>query len=321
MLLAPIPFEYARLLDPGDRVRRKRQADPDPRAQGSRRLGRTMQVYETPGSVSLRFRLPSGRVVVTTADEPRTSVELIPLGRRGSDALDNVEVRCSDGPGGHIITVEEKDRIRWGPLRITWGADVEVRVTCPHGADIDLAGGSTDLRADGVLGEVAAKSASGNIKLETVTRKLQAKTASGDVAIGAIEAGGSVGTVSGDVDLGSVDAALSARSVSGDARVRSVRAPLTLSTTSGDVEVVAVESGDVRVTSVSGDVRIGVARGTRVFIDATSVSGTLTSELGVADGEPEAETADAAPVVPLHLKTVSGDVSLVRATPAPASAA
>ena len=25
MLLAPIPFEYARLLDPGDRVRRKGQ--------------------------------------------------------------------------------------------------------------------------------------------------------------------------------------------------------------------------------------------------------------------------------------------------------
>jgi hypothetical protein len=25
MLLAPIPFEYARLLDPGDRVRRKRR--------------------------------------------------------------------------------------------------------------------------------------------------------------------------------------------------------------------------------------------------------------------------------------------------------
>lgn len=275
-----------------------------------------MQVFETPGSVSLRFRLPSGRVVVTTADEPRTSVELVPLGRRGSDAIENVEVTCSDGAGGHVVTVEEKDRIRWGPLRITWGADVEVRVTCPPGSDLDLSGGSTDLRADGVLGEVAARSASGDIRLETVTKRLQAKSASGDISVRAIEAGGSIGSVSGDLDVGRVEATLSARSVSGDARFRAVRAPLNLATTSGDVELESVEAGDVRVQSVSGDVRIGVARGTRVFIDAASVSGSLTSELGLADDEPAAESegdVEERPVVPLHVKTVSGDVSLVRA--------
>jgi Putative adhesin len=283
-----------------------------------------MQVFETPGSVSLRFRLPSGRVVVTTADEPRTSVELVPLGRRGTDAIENVEVLVSEAGDGHVITVDEKDRIRWGPLRITWGADVEVRVTCPPGADLDLSGGSTDLRADGVLGEVSARSASGDIKLETVAKKLQAKTASGDISIRAIEAGGSAVTVSGDLDIGRVESTLSARSVSGDARIRSVRAPLTLSTTSGDVELESVEAGDVRVQSVSGDVRIGVARGTRVFIDATSVSGSLTSELGLADDEPAPESSEgeaapeASPVVPLHVKTVSGDVSLVRAAAVPA---
>lgn len=281
-----------------------------------------MQVFETPGSVTLRFRLPSGRVVITTADQQQTSVELVPLGRGGSDAVENVEVSCSETAGGHIVTVEEKDRIRWGPLRITWGADVEVRVTCPLGADLELAGGSTDLRADGVLGEVSASSASGDIQLETVSRKLQAKTASGDITVRAIEAGGSTVTVSGDLDIGRVEATLSARSVSGDARVRAVRAPLTLTTTSGDAEVESVEAGEVRVQTVSGDVRIGVARGTRVFIDAASISGSLTSELGLADDEPAGDSeseGEPSPVVPLHVKTVSGDVSLVRATPVAAT--
>jgi DUF4097 and DUF4098 domain-containing protein YvlB len=279
-----------------------------------------MEVFETPGSVSLRFRLPCGRVVVTTADEGQTSVELVPLGRRGDDAVENVEITYSEVPGGHVVTVEERDRIRWGPLRITWGADVEVRVTCPSGADVDLEGGSTDLRADGVLGEVNARTASGDIKVETVTKRLQAKTASGDVSAHAIESGGTVGTVSGDVAIGRVEQALTARTVSGDARIRVVRAPLTLTTTSGDVEIESVEAGEARVQSVSGDVRIGVARGTRVFIDASSVSGSLTSELGLADDKPVAENVDAdAPVVPLHAKTVSGDVALVRATPVAAA--
>ena len=42
-----------------------------------------MHVFETPGSVSLQVKLPSGRVVVTTADQPQTTVEVVALGRRG----------------------------------------------------------------------------------------------------------------------------------------------------------------------------------------------------------------------------------------------
>ena len=160
-----------------------------------------MQVFDTPGSVSLRFKLPSGRVVVTTADEPQTIVELVPLGSRDTDAVDKVEITHEQRGGRHVITVEERDQFRWGPIRISWGADVEVRVTCPPGSDLELSGGSTDLRAEGELGEVSARSASGDIRLETATKKLQVKTASGDISIGAIEAGGSVVTVSGDLGV------------------------------------------------------------------------------------------------------------------------
>jgi hypothetical protein len=255
--------------------------------------------------------------VVTTADQPQTSVELVPHGRRGSDAIDNIEVTCVERAGGHLITVEEKDQFRWGPIRISWGGDVEVRVTCPPGSDLELSGGSTDLRAEGTLGEVSARSASGDIRLETVQEKLQVKTASGDVTIGAIEAGGSVVTVSGDLGIRRIEETVTARSVSGDVRIGALRAPLTLSTTSGDVELETVEAGEVRLQSVSGDIRIGVRRGTRVFIDAASVSGDLDSELGLADAEPPASEQDEEPgeVVPLHVKTVSGDVKIVRAAP------
>jgi hypothetical protein len=45
-------------------------------------------------------------------------------------------------------------------------------------------------------------------------------------------------------------------------------------------------------------------------MDAVSVSGDLRSELGTVEEPPAAGEAD---VVPLHVKTVSGDVSFVRA--------
>ena len=273
-----------------------------------------MQVFETPGSVSLHIRLPSGRVVVTTAEEPRCSVELVSSGRRGSDALENIEVRADERPGGHAITIEQKDRFRWGPIQITWGGGLEVRVTCPSGTDLELSGGSTDLRVEGDLGAVSVRTAAGDVKLDAVRKKLQVKTASGDVLVGTIEADGTVSTVSGDIGVDRIDGSLVARAVSGDVRFTTVRGPLTLTTTSGDAKVESVEAGEVRFQSVSGDARIGVGRGTRVWIDAASVSGDLGSELGIADQAPdESQEGEHGPVVPLQVKTVSGDVSIVRA--------
>ena len=272
-----------------------------------------MQTFETPGSVSLQIKLPSGRVVVTTADEARCSVELVAIGRRGPDAIEDVTVTADEHHGRHTIRIEQKDRIRWGPIQITWGGDIEARVTCPPGADLDFSGGSTDLRVEGDLGEVSVRTASGDIRLDGIRGKLQAKTASGDISVATIEGEASVATVSGDLGVGRLAGALTARAVSGDVSVGSVRGLFTLSTTSGDVDIKSVEAGEVRVQTVSGDARIGVGRGTRVWIDAASVSGDLGSELGVEDHDPRAEPGDAGAVVPLHVKTVSGDVSIVRA--------
>src|SRR6188474_1400038 len=270
-----------------------------------------MPTFDTPGSISLQVKLPSGRVVVTTADEPRTTVEVIPLGRRGQDAIDEIEVTMEERAGRHVVRVEQRDRFRWGPIQITWGGDFECRVTCPVGTDLDLAGASTDVRVEGELGDVSARTASGDIRLQTVSGTLQVKTASGDVLVGDVGGQGSVATVSGDVGVERLDAPLTTRSVSGDISVGTISAELGVSTTSGDVDLKAVHAGEVRVQTVSGDVRVGIARGTRVWVDAASVSGDLESELGL-EGQEAADEPEGA-VVPLHVKTVSGDVAVVRA--------
>lgn len=273
-----------------------------------------MHVFETPGSVSLQIKLPSGRVLVATADEPRTTVDVVAVGRRGQDAVDQIEVTMDERLGRHVVTVEQKNRIRWGPIQITWGGDLECRVTCPPGTDLDLAGGSTDVRAEGELGEVSVRTASGDIRLDSVTKELQVKSASGDITVGTVASRASLVTVSGDLEVERVAADLTARAVSGDVTIGGVSGALAISTTSGDVDVRAVSGGDVRVQTVSGDVRVGIARGTRTWIDAASVSGRLESELGLDEHEPALDEGGS--VVPLHVKTVSGDVSVVRAAAA-----
>ena len=100
-----------------------------------------MQVFETPGSVSLQIKLPSGRVVVTTAEEPRTTVDVVALGSRGQDAADEIDVTMEEQRGCYVVTIEQKDKFRWGPVQITWGGDFECRITCPAGTDLELSGG------------------------------------------------------------------------------------------------------------------------------------------------------------------------------------
>ncbi len=270
-----------------------------------------MHVFETPGSVSLQVKLPSGRVLVTTSDQPSTTVEVVAVGRRGQDAIDEIDVTLDDRPGRHVVKIEQRDRFRWGPIQITWGGDFECRIVCPPGTDLEFSGGSTDLRADGALGEVSVRTASGDIRVESASRELQAKTASGDISVDTIAAQASLATVSGEIDVERVDAPVTARSVSGRVTIASISAALGVATTSGNIDLKAISGGDVRAKSVSGDVRIGVARGTRTWVDASSVSGRLESELGLEDQEPLGEAGEA--VVPLHVKTVSGDVSIVRA--------
>ncbi len=90
------------------------------------------------------------------------------------------------------------------------------------------------------------------------------------------------------------------------------QAPLNLKTVSGDIRLQAVTAGDVRFTSVSGDVEIGIAQGSAVDVDAGSTSGDLSSEVPLAS-EPVPGEEAAGPTVVLRGRTVSGDVKVFRA--------
>jgi hypothetical protein len=270
-----------------------------------------VHVFETPEHVELQIRLSSGDVIVKTHDEPTTEVDVIARGRRGDEVLEQIVVESHETPGGHVVSIEQQDRIRWGPIAISWGGGVEVRISCPEGADIQLSAASTDLSALGTYGTLAAKTASGDVRVGEFPGGAEVKTASGDVSIQALSSASSVQTVSGDVDIDRLTGELTGRTVSGDVELGRVTGAITLGTTSGDVSIKVVEGGELKVQTVSGDVRVGVAPGTPVWMDAVSVSGDLRSDLGEVGDAPPRDAA----VVPLQVKTVSGDVSFVRGAP------
>jgi DUF4097 and DUF4098 domain-containing protein YvlB len=263
-------------------------------------------VFETPGAVRLRISIGAGDIQVETADRAVTEIDLVALNRAAEEAIAEMTVRCEERGGRYEVLVEEPKRGIVASLFNS--AEIGVRVRCPHEVDVDLQTGSADARVQGVVSSARAKSGSGDMAFDAVRGDLEANSASGDVIAGDVSGACAVKTASGDVRVTSVGGELVANLVSGDLDVRRADGPVSVQSVSGDQHIRAISVGEVRLQSVSGDIYVGVRPGLRLYIDASSVSGDMSSELDSADGPP----ADG-PLVELRAKTVSGDVQIARA--------
>ena len=273
------------------------------------------RTYETPGKLRLDLRLPSGRIDVETHDGTQTEVELL---ADREEALEHAVVELHERDGGHelLVDVERKKGGGWSAFGINIDIDIgfrspnyRLRVRCPHGADALFKTASAEVHVKGRLRAVDVKTASGDVTLEDVEDTLGVKTASGDLKVGHAHADARIQTVSGDISVARIDGDATFQVVSGDVRLDDAGGAVTAKSVSGDVWLDAVVEGDVTLNAVSGDLHVGVRRGSRVYVDATSVSGSMESELELGDAPP---TSDG-PMVELRARTVSGDVRLVRA--------
>jgi len=278
------------------------------------------ETYSTTGLLRLNLEIPSGEIEIETGNTDETHVELEAIANNDAirDLVENSRIALIPRGDGHEVVVEAKARhgifisLSRGPDIRFGGPDLRLRVTCPHGADLDVRTKSADLRARGEYGVVEVKTASGDLQVEKAKDTTRIKTASGDVHID--EAGSSldVQSVSGDLHAGSVRGDIRAQLVSGDVHVRDAGGSISTNTVSGDQRFEAVQRGRVELKAISGDVMVGVRTGSRVYVDANTVSGSTSSELELSDSPAPAPAADA-PLVELFVKTVSGDVRIERA--------
>ena len=249
------------------------------------------QSFHTPPPLELEVGIPSGDIEVETTEGEESNITV-----DGDDRLlEEVEIRHD----GNRLVVAYRGKGKLGfslsPLSLVFGSELRVRASVPHGAQVKVKTASADARLDGHFGPVAVNSVSGDLRVR-----------------GEIAGNASVKTVSGDADLDRVDGDMSAHTVSGDLRIGPVAGSAETKTVSGDIRFQSVTAGDVRFTSVSGDVEIGIAHGSAVDVDAGSTSGDLSSEVPLGS-EPVQGEGDPAPTVVLRGRTVSGDVKVFRA--------
>lgn len=282
------------------------------------------ETFQTPGAVRLDLDLPSGAIEIDTqtTDETHVQLEALVDNEQVREMVSNARIELNRRGEAFEVTVEVRTRhgvwisFSGGPNIQLGTPSMQLRITCPHGASVDAKTKSADLQARGEYSTVDMKTASGDAHIESCAEALF-KSASGDVHVDTVGGSLDAKTVSGDVYAGSVARDVNVQAVSGDVFIGDAGGSIRGNTVSGDQRYEAVVRGRLELRAVSGDIGVGIRRGSRVFIDANTVSGSTTSEFELSDAPAEAAAPAAdAPLVEVFAKTVSGDVRLERA-PAP----
>lgn len=261
------------------------------------------ETFATPGPTALTVKVPAGTVELDARTGETTEVALEIL--KGDQELEHEATIELRERGGTFEVVVEAPRKLLGLGR----EEYSVAVAIPEGATVDVRSASADLQARGRYGDFEAESASGSTSVENVDGKLKVKSASGDVSARAVEGAASINTASGDIAIGSLVGPGTIRSASGDVAVRESAADLSVVTASGDQAIGSASAGEVKLRSGSGDVHVGIRKGSRVHVDARSGSGAMESELELGDAEPAGD----GPMVEVSAVTGSGDVRIARA--------
>lgn len=270
------------------------------------------KTFEVSGPVELDIRLASGTIDVDPTLEGRVEIELTATDDESQRLIDETRVELVERQGRSEVLVEVPQRR--GFFGVSFGrGGIACRVRCPESSGVKIRGKSADVRVRGTIGGLNVASASGDVEADRVTGGVNVKSASGDVTVREAGDAVSVQTASGDIQFDVVRGPVTVATASGDLRVGEADDNVTANTVSGDLDLGAVRRGNVSAQSVSGDVEIGVRRGSKVYLDCTTVSGDTSSELDVSSDAPSGD----GPQLEIRARTVSGDITIRRA-PAPA---
>ena len=258
----------------------------------------------------VRVRLVAGRVDVVVAEDADGGATVDVASVRGRP----VEVSWRDG----VLDVGHP-QLRWDSLldrvrgALTREDEVEVTIAVPRDVALSLGTVTADGFVSGTAGRADVRTVSGTLVLDGLRSDVTARTVSGRIDVRDHE-----GTFHGD-------------SVSGSLTVQGTRIPrLHGKTVSGEIGVdlrtvaggaTGTPASVLDVTTVSGDVTVRVPGDVGYDVSAKSVSGRVvagTSRMGGSPGQRGGRLRDGDGAVRLVARTVSGDVTLLRSSPAPA---
>lgn len=276
------------------------------------------QDFTADGPVKVHATIGSGRIEVILAEQDTVQVELREAAA-GADPLSNslnsllswvgdqfpqvadaVGLESEGGAGASAAEAVRQSRVDMTGVRLVVrtpknlplrNVAIAVTIRAPRGSDLELRSAAGDIAVTGTAGRLEAASRSGNVSAEDVTGSAVAHTGSGDIRLGRCadrlhSRGGS-----GDIEVSAIEGASTVATGTGNVRLGTVSAALLVRSGSGDLTVAEAVRDELELMTGSGDVRVGIRSGVTAEVTLSSGSGTVHSDLEVADSPPETEAA------------------------------
>lgn len=256
--------------------------------------------FNAAGPIAVDIELPAGAINVAARPVTTVTVSLHASNGAGERLLADTEVSFQNET--LRVHVPKRSSIRGN-------ASLDLDVEVPEGSSAEVSAASADVTLDGQFGRVRGATASGDIQVDRAS-DVELATASGDVNLGEATGDVKANSASGDVMIGRADGEIITKTASGDLHVGQAGQSVTAKTASGDVQVDSIAAGLVNANTVSGDVTVAVVPGTGLYMDISTLSGDVISDLD-SDASVGAEGEASLTV---SCRTVSGDVRLRRAS-------
>lgn len=217
----------------------------------------------------------SGDVDIRLDDDPESSVVL------GGD-VESLETRISDDG---VLFIRQGNTASSSFFFLRGLASADVELTLPRRfwdfLQISTAGGDVDVDVGLEVGQLAVKTASGDVQINDLSfQDLIFKSASGDLDTGCLH-GRMVQaeSASGDIQLTGRFDTVHASTASGDIQLEGSTRELRCGTASGDLEVQVDQVPEkVDMSSKSGDCQIAMPDGEGFTLQFSTVSGELDSD-------------------------------------------
>jgi DUF4097 and DUF4098 domain-containing protein YvlB len=255
-----------------------------------------MPTFDTPDPISAHIDVPVGDVRLTAGERTDTVVSVEPADPANAEDRQVAEQTRVHYANGHLVVKGPKLR-SW---RLRRSGSVVVTVELPAGSQLSGAGGVTEFRSDGSLGDcrvrtgagrvqldevrnLSVKSGASNISVERATGQTEISVATGEVRLRELGSAAVIKKSNDDTWIGRADGDLRVTTANGDISVDVANASVSAKTANGSLRVGDAARGSVGLETHLGDIEVGVREGTAAWLDVRSTAGAVHNELDAAD--------------------------------------
>ncbi|MFD0525070.1 DUF4097 family beta strand repeat-containing protein [Paractinoplanes durhamensis] len=233
-----------------------------------------MYEFDHAAPVTLVLRAQGGLVEVIAEERLHIEVDVQPLDSSdaGREAAEKTRVELEDDT--LIVQTPGSEHWLWRRTPKLW-----IRARVPIGSALHAKSSAADLRAAGVWSSAQINVASADVDVAEVTGDAHLDAASGDIVIGRVGGALVAKSASGALRIGDVTGDVNAQTASGNIRTGALESGVRAGSASGDIEIGRLRQGKASVKTASGDVQVGVAPGSGVWMDLNTASGRSTSDL------------------------------------------